>query len=84
MKQFKKIKYMKTLFETFCLWIGTMLAGFVFYMTSSLVIAALLYYAWPIIVPAIFTTGIVASTIDFSVAFVIGMLICFGRISFSK
>lgn len=75
---------MKTLFESFCLWIGTILVGFVYYMISSLVMALVIYYAWPIIVPAIFTTGIVVPTIDFSVAFIIGMVVCFGRISFRK
>lgn len=64
--------------------IGTLLVGFACYIASSLVIAALLYYAWPIIISAIFTTGIVAPAIDFSVAFAIGMLICFGHSSFSK
>lgn len=81
---FLKIKYMKTFFETFCLWTGTMLVGLIFYMASSLIIALLLYLSWPIIVPAIFITGIIAPTIDFSVALVIGMLICFGQINFRK
>ena len=64
--------------------IGTLLVGFACYIASSLVIAAMLYYAWPIIIPAIFTTGIVAPTIDFSVALVLGMLICFNQVSISK
>lgn len=64
--------------------IGTLLVGFACYMASSLIIAALLYYAWPIIIPAIFTTGIVAPAIDFSVALVMGMLICFRRSNISK
>ena len=62
--------------------IGTLLVGFACYMASSLVIAVLLYYVWPIIIPAIFTTGVITPAIDFSVAFVMGMLICFGRNSF--
>ena len=64
--------------------ICTLFIGFACYMASSLVIAMLLYYAWPIIIPAIFTTGIVAPAIDFSVAFAMGMLICFGRSNISK
>jgi hypothetical protein len=75
---------MKTLFETICLWIGTLLVGFAFYMANSLIAAILLYYAWPIVVPAIFTTGIVAPTIDFSIALVLGMLICLNNIHISK
>lgn len=75
---------MKTVFESFCTLIGTMLVGFAFYMAKSLIIAVMLYYAWPIIIPAIFTTGIVALAIDFPIALVLGMLICFGRNSFSK
>jgi hypothetical protein len=72
---------MKTLFETL---IGTMLVGFAFYMLKSLIIAVLLYWSWPIIMPAIFTTGVVASAIDFPIALVIGMLICFNQVSISK
>jgi hypothetical protein len=64
--------------------IGTLLVGFACYMASSLVIAVLLYYAWPIIMPAIFTTGVVAPAIDFPIALVLGMIICFGRSNFSK
>jgi hypothetical protein len=64
--------------------IGTLLVGLVCYIASSLIIATILYYSWPIIIPAIFTTGIVAPAIDFSVAFAMGMLICFGRSNFSK
>lgn len=75
---------MKTFFETFCLWIGTLLVGFAFYMANSLIAAMLIYYAWPIIVPAIFTTGIIAPTIDFSIALMLGMLICLNNIHISK
>ena len=64
--------------------ICTLLIEFACYMASSLVIAMLLYYAWPIIIPAIFTTGVIAPAIDFYVAFAMGMLICFGRSNFSK
>lgn len=64
--------------------ICTLLVGFACYMASSLIIAVLLYWSWPIIMPAIFTTGVVASAIDFPIALVFGMLICFNRVSFSK
>ena len=75
---------MKTFFETICLWIGTLLVGFAFYMANSLIAAMLIYYAWPIVVPAIFTTGIIAPTIDFSIALMLGMLICLNNIHISK
>lgn len=64
--------------------IGTLFLGFVCYMAKSLIIAALLYWAWPIIIPAIFTTGIVAPAIDFPIALILGMLICFNQIGSSK
>lgn len=64
--------------------ICTLLFGFACYMAKSLIIAALLYWAWPIIMPAIFTTGIIASAIDFPIALVLGMLICFNQVSISK